>query len=246
MPYAIMQKALEAPTVDQLQTAFRGVPGVAAVDARIFAKNIFGVLAQGLTEQQAAAAKAGFTAQNIEVESVDERAVPPMPPIRHVRRLDCTPEALLIYDPIGRPVPLAWNNIMIVAAGQVVMAEFDRQAEDYYVQTRSGPMLRTRYHEDEMHRERWLLEIVIRGGALRFSVNSHEVLGTFFQYLGERQARDFGTNFQMVVRDIIQATPDAALNRGACSIRDQAPKSFLYPNRKAFNEEMIWLLWKLK
>ena len=246
MPYAIMQVGLEQPTSEQMQTAFRGVTGMAAVDARVLGRNAFGVLAQGLTADQAAAVKGGFTMQNFAVECVDEREVPAMPPIRHVRRVDCTPEALLIYDPIGRPVPLAWKNILLIAAGSVVMAEFDRKSEDYVVQTRGGPVIRTKYHDEEKLHERWLLEIIIRGGTLRFSINSHEVSGTLFQYLGTRQVQGFAGNFQLLVRDVIQYAPDAAQNRGAASIREQQPKPFQYPNRKAFNEEIIWLLWKLR
>jgi hypothetical protein len=248
MPYAIMQLGLEQPTLEQMQTAFRGV---AAADARILAKNAFGILAQGLTAEEAAAARAGFTTQGVEVESVDERGVPAMPPIRHVRRVDCTPEALLIYDPIGRPVPLAWKDILLIAAGSVVMAEFDRKEEviklpTYDPFTGTRKVTYTSYYEQEMRRERWLLEIIIRGGALRFSINSHEASGALFQYLGDRQVQGFAGNFQLLVRDVIQYAPEAALNRGACSIRDKPPQPLQYPNRKAFNEEIIWLLWKLK
>ena len=251
MPYAIMQSGLEQPTSEQMQNAFRGVTGMAAVDARVFAKSAFGILAQGLTADQAAAVKAGFTIQNFAVESVDEREVPAMPPIRHVRRMDCTPEALLIYDPVGRPVPLAWKNILLIAAGSVVMAEFDRVEEvtkvpgyDPYTGTRRATI--TTHYDQEKQRERWLLEIIIRGGSLRFSVNSHEASAMLFQYLGDRQVQGFAGNFQLLVRDIIQYAPEAAQNRGAASIREQQPKPFQYANRKAFNEEIIWLLWKLK
>lgn len=251
MPYAILQTGLEQPTVEQLHSAFHRVPGMASVDARVFAKNAFGILAQGLTAEQADAARAGFTAQNIEVESVDERALPAIPPIRHVRRVDCTPDAFVIYDPVGRPVPLAWKDVLIVAAGSVMMSEFDRVREVskvpmYDPETGARRVTHVSYHDQEQQRERWLIEIIIRGGALRFSINSSEVSGLLFQYLGDRRSRDMNANFQMVAQDVVQFATEAALNRGACAIREQQPKPFRYPSRKVFNEEIIWLLWKLR
>src|SRR5579871_4546205 len=117
-----MQTALDALTKEQLQSVFCRVPGVSELDAKIFARNAFGLLARGLSEEQAEAAKSGFAAHGIEVESVDESTLPPLPPIRHVRRLDCTAAALVIYDPLGKPVSLAWQDILLIATGSVMMA----------------------------------------------------------------------------------------------------------------------------
>ncbi len=244
MPYAIMQTDLEAPTAAQLQAAFSAVPGMVAADVLVCAKSAFGILAQGLTAEQAEAAKAGFAAQNVGVEAVELRDLPALPPIRHVRTVDCTAEALVIYDPLGKPVSLAWQHILLIAAGQVMTAEFDRMS----AKIPGGPdeSMSTLYYKEEKQHERWFLEIIIRGAGLRFSINSNEVSGNVFQYLGDRQTNNFAANFQLLVRDVSRYAPDATLNRGACSICNNATQPFRYPNRTVFNEEIIWLLWKLK
>lgn len=41
MPYAVMQKSLEPPTVAQLKNAFRGIPGLTPMDAYTLGKDAF-------------------------------------------------------------------------------------------------------------------------------------------------------------------------------------------------------------
>ena len=160
-----MQKDLEAPTAAQLQAAFCGVPGMVAADILVCAKSAFGILAQGLTAEQAEAAKAGFAAQKVDVEAVELGDLPPLPPIRHVHCVDCTAEALVIYDPLGKPVSLAWQHILLIAAGQVMTVEFDRMG----AKIPGGPKgsTNTLYYEEEKQHERWFLEIIIRGASLQ-------------------------------------------------------------------------------
>src|SRR3954452_19660277 len=119
MGYAVMQKSLEPPTVEQLKIAFRGIPGLTPMDAYTLGKDAFGILVKRFPFERASALQAALAAQRIETEVVDEATLPEMPPGRHVNCLACTPEALMVSDPLGRSFPLEWKNILLIAAGKV-------------------------------------------------------------------------------------------------------------------------------
>ena len=53
-------------------------------------------------------------------------------------------------------------------------------------------------------------------------------------------------NFVQLTADIIIYAKGAALNRGALAIGQEGPEAtFAYPSKHAFEEETIWLLYKL-
>jgi len=108
MPYAVMQKSLEAPDTGRLKIAFKGIPGLTPLDAAILCKDAFGILVNGMELDAANQLQAALAAQGVETEVADEATLPVLPPIRNVNQLDCTPEAMVIYDPLGRNFP--WNG----------------------------------------------------------------------------------------------------------------------------------------
>jgi hypothetical protein len=50
----------------------------------------------------------------------------------------------------------------------------------------------------------------------------------------------------MVVKDLTGNAPEAAVNRGVYYLRENSAEPFYYPAKKAFYDEMTWLLWKMK
>jgi len=71
-------------------------------------------------------------------------------------------------------------------------------------------------------------------------------ISLLFQYLGDRRTADLATNFKLVVQDLTTNAPEAAVNRGAYYLRENSAVPFNYPTKKAFYDEMTWLLWKMK
>ena len=104
MPYAVLQTDLNPPGLDQLQRAFRLVPGLTAGDAHILGQDAFGILVKNFSEEQAGALQGALRGEGVETEIVDQSFLPELPPKKIVQRLDCLPEHLLIYDPLGRTV----------------------------------------------------------------------------------------------------------------------------------------------
>jgi hypothetical protein len=244
-----MQKMPEPPTVEQLKNAFRGVPGLTEVDASTLGKDAFGVVVRGFELEPALALKTALAAQGVETEVVDEAALPKLPESRQVHRADCTPEGLVIYDPMDRSFTLGWQNIWVIAAGMVRMSDFMR-VEVAQRAVRAGrytPTVAYRRETKEEQSDHSLVEIIIMRAALRYTLKMDRLDCMSFEYLGPRRTQNWAENFSMMVQDMMQFAPQAALNRGAYSFREQAaePYSVSYPSKTAFYEEIIWILWQM-
>jgi hypothetical protein len=272
MGNVVLQKGLEAPPKDKMKAAFHGVPGLTPADAMMMCKNSLGILVRGLGQEQAQQVQAALAAQGVETEVVDQAELPALPPMRHVTRVDCTAESLMIFDPLGRSFPLNWSDIMLVAAGKVSVIEFKRVSTlsamssdpsagmglgivDDLLFKNSGfrpPGDRTvistepNYETKEEHHQRWTAEIVIRGGGLRYNFDADQPLQPLFSYLRDRRTDDVTENFKLFVQDLCQSAPAAALNRGAYYLREGDTSTFVYSSKNSFYDEMTWLLWRLK
>ena len=64
-----------------------------------------------------------------------------------------------------------------------------------------------------------------------------------YGYLGDRLQRGAAANFALLVRDLVTKS-GAVANLGAQAITDDSQRTFQYPSRHAFEEEIAWLLWR--
>ena len=255
MQYAVVQKTLEPlPTIDQLKNAFQGIPGLTAADAYILGKDAFGVLVKGFSLECATMLQASLAAQGMETDVVVQTDLPVLPQGKNVSQLACTPEALLIYDPLNRSFPLEWKNIMMIAAGRVPLAEFSKVRNEVEVSSlqfnplTGGVHMQRRtevqYNSREQRADRHLLEIILSRAVLRYTIAADKS-PLLFNYLGERRTRDVNRDFALLVQDLLKYAPQAAINRGAYYLRENAPQPVPYPSRNSFYEEITWLLWKM-
>lgn len=249
MPCSLMQSSLDPLTVEQLKLAFHQVPGLTAMDALTLGRDAYGILVKSFAPEQARALQSALAAQGIETELVEDANLPALPPLRMVHKLDSTPDALMICDPLGRSFPLPWANVMLIAAGKVRMTEFkDIDVARPAVQQfrKGGPTVEYQRETHEEHHDRWLLDVVITGGALRYSIVADRPGSFLFQYLADRRTDDLAANFKLVVQDLTGNAPGAAVNRGAYYLRENSDQVFYYPTKTTFYNEMTWLLWKMK
>ena len=247
MRYAVMQKSLEPPSVEQLQKAFRSVPGLTAADAHILGNDAFGILVKNFSDEDAATLQNALATEGVETEIVPETTLPAMPPAKFVTRAECGRDALMIYDPAGRKFPVEWQHVMLVAAGCVRLTDFKRVETtknvtrlDWqgYPHTETVTEANTR----EERNEHLGLEIVLSRAVLRYSITADKFN---FGYLGERRSKNLPENFALLVQDLAKFAPHAAVNRGAFYLREKTDQIFPYPSKNAFFEEIIWLLWQL-
>lgn len=270
MNYAVLQKSLEIPDVENLKRAFTGIPGLTAADAAILAKDAFGVLVKGKSAEVAAQLSNALRAQGIETLVVPESELPALPPGKFLRRLECQPAGLVIYDAIGRPFTVEWKHISLIAVGNILVSEFERTRTESAggnfgwgdvarmgadaaamamgvgigIHMPSPKKATTEFRSQEQRVHRPLLEIFLGRAAARYSVEIDTAPPLLFQYLGARRTKSPLQNLALLVQDLAQFAPQAAVNRGAYLLRENAGQLFEYPSKHAFHEEITWILWQ--
>jgi len=248
MTYAVMQTAHEPPSGEQLKNAFQNVPGLTAVDVSILGKDAFGVVVKGLDLEQASAMRSALAAQGVNTEVVEEAALVELPPPKQLTKAELTSEAFLIYDVLGRSSPLAWHDILVLAAGRVRLTEFNAELVDKVVMKRVGrrlvPTVVTESVKKEEQKDHLLLEIITAGASLRYrAVADRPEAMLLFQCLGERRTRDPAMNLFLLVQELAEFAPDALPNHGAYYMCEKGDPLFSYPSQTAFYREITWLLW---
>lgn len=249
MPFAVVQSSLDPPTLAQLQAAFRGVPGLTPLDAHALGRDAFGIIVKDLSAEAAGQLQSNLRVQGYKTLVVDERELPAMPAAKFVRRLDVAPDALIVYDPVGRNFPVQWGHVSMLAAGQVRLSDFKRIVTERPTARFAGDA--TPYvdyecevtYKEEMQ-SHLLVEIFLGQTAQqRLSLRADEFN---FATLREELTQNPAENFQRLVRVLLKHAPHAIINRGAYYLREEPPTVFDYPSKNAFYEEITWLLWRAR
>src|SRR5436190_12843809 len=115
MNFAVLQKTLNIPPVEKIERALLAVEGFARIDAQTFANDAYGILVKNLSAEQARIFSQALLGQGIETEVVAENELVSLPQTKFLHRLDCTPNALMITDPLGRNFPLPWQHVILIA-----------------------------------------------------------------------------------------------------------------------------------
>jgi hypothetical protein len=269
MAYVVMQKGLETPRVEQLSAAFRGIPGLTPVDAAIMCKDSLGILARGLEQTVALQLQAALLAQGVDTEVMDQTALPVLPQMMGVLRVDCMQDALIVCDMLGRKSSLDWKDVMLIAAGKVAVIEFKRKSSAAIAPEKRGGLGMIDeflfkgsglpqpgetqlaypdpdYHTAEKRHDRWMAEVITRGAAMRCHFEAQTAGQILFHYLEGRRTGDVAENFTLLAQDLCSHAPAAAINRGAYYLREGNANVLTYPGRNAFYDEIVWLLWRLK
>jgi hypothetical protein len=247
--YALLQLSLEPPGIDQLKRAFTSVRCLVDSDAHGLANDAFGILVRDLAAEDAHRLQSALKTEGVDTELVPMTLLPKNPPTKFVRRIELGQDSLLIFDPIGRPVPVEWRHLMLIATGTVPS---DRSRGGLDATGRSGTRAwnlepfqtgagrsagRDSRRETELEP---LLELVLANGVARFSMALDAP--ALFRCLGTRQTEDLTENLRMLTGEFISRAPQAMPNRGAWFLQQSPPVLFAYPSRNAFFEEITWML----
>jgi hypothetical protein len=184
--------------------------------------------------------------EQVKTVLVEEDKLPLLPQAHVMRQVEFSPGHLTIFDPMRRTTEIPWKDIMFVAAGYVHMRERRKQrsALEEAVTHPAGfaQDLLSGVSEREEESYRLLLDVYLQGGLSRFSMVADEFV---FEHLGSRMTEDLSMNFVLLAQELAQGAPHAGLNRGAFMACQNPPELFPYPSKSAFNEEMIWMLWRI-
>jgi hypothetical protein len=255
--YAVLQKSLDVPPVDALRRAFKSVRCLVDSDADTLANDAFGILVKNLCLEDATTLQRALAAENVQTEAVPQPMLPPMPSTKFIRRIECGADALLVFDPIGRPFPVEWRHLMLIAAGNVLTTQFTRRtmaptaAADRYAYgtwgRRPTPGVAASLSRVASREERngvLTIDLVLTRGLARFTITADASAPLLFRVLGHRMTSEPATNFRLLLDDIGRAAPGAQCNRGAWLLRQDPPRLLEYPSSNAFLEEIVWMLWQ--
>ena len=216
--YAIVQKEMLLPDVEQLKRAFSISPLLTAIDAQTAVNDAYGILLRGQQLDQAMALQEALRLENVDTELVEESKLPVIPPAHVVHQMEFQPTHLTLIDPMKRAAQVPWEDLMFIAVGDV-----------------RGPTTR----DEEPHH--LLLDLFLKDGK-RYSANGDDFV---FDRVGSRTSEDPCMNFLFLVQDLSEEAPNAGLNQGGVKACQRPPQLFLYPTKSAYNEEMIWMLWRI-
>ncbi|MBL4664458.1 MAG: hypothetical protein JKY23_00625, partial [Nitrospinaceae bacterium] len=248
MNYSIMQTSLEPLDLDALKRAFRSLSQLTDLDAGILSRHGYGILVDRLLEKDAWTLHSALTNEGIQTQVVPDSAIPDLPPIKHIRRLEIHDDSLGIRDPLGREIHIPWKDIMMITAGKTRVMKFKSKYRPTPSPTAIGGGLlgrrlyvhkkRLNSHSREILEPIWILELFLRGNTMRFQVRSDRF--TFQKlYSGHRSGFNTGSSarkesFARLIYDLSSYIPDALVNRGAYYIKKELDTDLVYTNKGAF------------
>ncbi|HXI51966.1 MAG TPA: hypothetical protein VNH84_10690 [Candidatus Saccharimonadales bacterium] len=246
MLYAILQKELVLPEVEKLRRAFSVSPLLTKLDAQTAFNDAYGILLRGQEEEHAKLIQAALQEEKVETELVEEAKLPALPVARIARQMAYEPEHLILTDPMQRQARAAWSDILLIAAGYVKLREVRRHRSALEESPTHAAGIGEDMRSDSTAREEehphMLLELFLHGGT-RYSLQADEFS---FEHLGARQTDDLSLDFVAVVRDVAERAPQAGQNRGAYHACLEPPELFPYPSKAAYQEELLWMLWRIE
>ena len=138
MKYAVVQNQIVKPEPKALRSAFRTLAELVDIYATSLSNDAYGIITDGLNHDQATRLSDALNAQGVSAQVVPDTDFPKLTHAKHVRRVDCSADHMLVYDAIGHTTPVAWNQVVMVAAGLVTVSDFKR-VERTRVVVRGGP-----------------------------------------------------------------------------------------------------------
>ncbi|MBN9694102.1 MAG: hypothetical protein J0M24_28005 [Verrucomicrobia bacterium] len=274
MPYALMQSRLEIPDREALRRAFRCGAGLTPMDAPHVARDAFGILLKNLTHEDAVTLYQALAREGIETELVDQADLPPLPDWKWVRRVGLRETGLVICDPLGRELEIPWENLALISAGLVWDSEFVKTSrpasggadlEDDFSglfaaralnafggvgplgMPLRGPGIPLSSIPETTTQERqvwrWGADLFLKNVPLRFILRPDplEIIQPEPITIADPTIR-----FLELIRSLSQHTPMALTNRVVYALREGHSDTLRYPSRNAYQEEMIWILWRLR
>jgi hypothetical protein len=245
MAYAIIQRELLPPSLEQLKRAYRSLPTLRDLDAQTSLNDAYGILLKGLEEPDASILRDALSREGIATEVLPEANLPTVPQARVVRALEFQPEQLGIIDPMGRATVLPWSEVLFVAAGAVGVQHFKRVKQSVPDPLFRGSGITYDTTDEVKSKEEtqfhFMIDIIVVGAAVRYSIDAENFN---FDYLSTRFTDSLVQNIAFVVQDLAQFAPHAGLNRGAFVYCNQPVEPFRYPSKAAYFEEMTWLMWR--
>lgn len=245
MAYALLQLTLDQRIErSSLEEASVVVPSVARADCARLHKELFGIVVGGLEQAEARAFQQALAQRGFPTELVEESELPRLPEPRRIFHLQLGPAGLASEDVYGGTELVPWPDL-VFAAGGFLTAQRWRPQRVMEWQIGLGPggsMVRQLGFGTEQRLQKvpeFRLDFLFGGGRRRQLVLREQ---TVARINGQPvQLRDRET-LEGVLR-LLQALPATRTNTGIRRVG--AAELFSYPSEQAFEEEIVWSLYRL-
>lgn len=243
--YAVLLRDADRPSAEPICRAFRTFSHLTDADAIRLAANAQGILMRHLGVDEAKALQQALVKEGVRAALVKDEELRFLPASQTLHRIELTPDALVIYDYLGRATAVGWGEFSVVAAGAVPHVEIG-SVQTQRTGTGLPPMFglwpkKTVETRSRLETERqFILELVVGPGVARYEIQAHDFP---FHQLVARPNAPMLEKFVWLVREMTRRAPQALLNRGAQDVRDGVALVRGYPSRQQLLDEMVWLLW---
>jgi hypothetical protein len=244
--FAVLQKDLAGPTVEQCKRAFRNFSNLTDADAVRLALGARGILMRHLDRDLARALQRALQAAGAAVIMVAEDELPVLPDGLSLHRAELWPQSFTAFDPFGRPTAVPWPDVALVAAGATQQMEDGKTHTDHALrrlQTGSAarPAAARPGGRGLPAEPQWVIELLLADGVGRYQIDAAQFS---FRAVIDRPGLRLEEQLIWLVREIGHHATRAVLNFGARRLCEGEQSVPVYGSRRALIDEIIWLLWR--
>ncbi len=242
MVYAVVQQSIDPPTPDQCRAALGQLAGhtLTPADAGAVSRTAFGVLAEWLTAERAEQLQRAFANVGYAAAVVDHNDLFHLPEGKSARKLDLTDDALVLFDALDRLQFIPWHEVILIAAGVIGKVRFAHDVELVAADS-AGPSLEYKRNR-EVNTLVTRVDLILGVDPFRLRIDARRF---HYDCLGDRVSNRALDNFATLVTELVARSTVAMYNRGAVAIANGDTLDMVYPNKRAFEEELAWHVWRL-
>jgi hypothetical protein len=248
MPYALLQSSLDQVIPrEALAEAFNASHDLTSYDSFLLGNELFGIVAKDLEKDAAFAIQQVLARNNYPTELIDQSELPELPEAMRGYSLRFDPDAVILIDPYEREDRRPWNDVVFVAAGQVLhLVEQPYQNLEWDITPGPrGSIHRTVKNVTEhrlANQPEFRVELFFDNGTRRVQcvLTDKNVLKLNGEMVRLRETDKLDALLQFLAT----AIPESRTNLGIK--RSQTQQPLTYPSVRAFEEELVWSFYQLK
>jgi len=246
--YAVLQTSLEQSIDrDTLEEAVVATEELTKLDVPWLQRELFGIVAGDLSQDDALALQAALQARNVRTEVVDESVLPVLPLPRRVRALKLAEAGIVLVDIYDHETSHEWQHIVFAAGGGLLHLRSlqDQKLETVYVPGGRGgasdvrAVVVTNHHFENLPEFRLELFLPVESPRVQWVLTKDSVITVDDAHL---RLRDHD-QLVSLLGALGNALSPKQVNLGIKTA--MTGEEFNYPSVHAFEEEIIWSLYQL-
>jgi hypothetical protein len=241
--YAVLQNSLEQ-CIDRgtLEEAVMATEELSPPDCARLVRELFGIVATNLSEADALALQSALQARQISTEVVEESALPVLPLPRHVRALNLRDKGIELIDLYNQMTSWEWPHIVFAAGGGMLhLREVQKQRLAPVGGGRDGirAVIVTRHQSEKFPEFRLELFLPADSPRAQWVLTRDSVLTVNDTHIRLRDEDQLAS----LLAALGNALAPEQINFGIKRVMANEP--FTYPSVHAFEEEIIWSLYRM-